>query len=63
MYAKAGWMRSFGRALDQATKDIANAIWPNGGSADDQDQAEARDHSKESGKRNQPLGMAMDDEK
>ena len=33
---------AFGRALDQATKDISNILWPNGGPSDDQDQSEGR---------------------
>jgi hypothetical protein len=51
-YVRKGGMEriyevAFGRALVRDTKDIANAIWPSGGPADDQDQAEGRDDNNE----------------
>jgi hypothetical protein len=51
-YVRKGGMEqdyesAFGRALDQASKDIANAIWPNGVSTVDQDQTEGGDDDNE----------------
>ena len=47
-YVRKGGMEqdyevAFGRALDQATKDISNILWPNGGPSEDQDQSEGID--------------------
>ena len=51
-YVRKGGMEqdyeiAFGKALDQASKDFANAIWPNGVSTVDQDQTEGRDDDNE----------------
>ena len=47
-YVRKGGMEqdyevAFGRALEQATEDISNILWPNGGPSDDQDQSEGID--------------------